>query len=100
MSKTKLATILSITCSALAGCSTIPRPDTDLCSVNAGAEYQRCYNLKRDYTNEGVRKPDAQPVFKPAHTIADLDKNFCTDPQGMANLLIYIQELRKAFDAQ
>lgn len=81
-----------------AGCGSIKRPNTDICVVNEPGGYQICYNLYRDYNSNGQRKPDAKPFYKPAKTVSDLNKNICTDPQGFANLLIYISQLREALD--
>lgn len=86
---------LWIICSIFSGCG-IPRPDSDLCVVNAPGQYQICYNLKRDYDSKGRRKPDAKPFFKPAHTIEDLNKNISMDPDSFARLKAYVNKLKSA----
>lgn len=79
----------------LVGCD-VPRPNTDLCGVNAQKLERRCYNLKTDYDRDGNRKPNAKPKIKPARDVYDLDRNFCTDPDGFAELKAYIKKLREA----
>ena len=78
------------------GCVTVQRPDTDLCVVNAGAGHLKCYNMKKDFDDQGNRKPDAAATFKPAKTVDDLNKFVCTDLQGFENLKIYLNELKAA----
>lgn len=92
------ALILHLTAYSLVfGCS-IQRPDTDLCVVNAPDRHQKCYNLKKDYNDDGKLNPSAKPTFKPAVTVEDLNKNICTDPDGFANLKTYVKELRHAYE--
>jgi hypothetical protein len=79
----------------LSGCGSVERPDTDMCVVNVPGEYLYCYNLKRDYTDEGVRKKEALPTYRPLKVLNDVNKYTCTDPQGMGNLKVYIKELKK-----
>lgn len=91
MQLTKLLMISSL----LTGCvTTVERPDADFCIVNAPAGHQKCYNMKRDYGSDGKLKPGAVATFKPAKSIEDLNKNACTDPDGLANLKIYQRALR------
>lgn len=89
---------LLIGCNILTSCATVPRPDTDLCVVNAEGPYQMCFNMKSDYKSDGKLKPDAKPKYKPALTVMDLNKNICTDPDGFANLRAYITKLRKVLN--
>lgn len=87
-----LSTVIILFASA---CS-VPRPNTDLCGVNAAKHERRCYNLRDDYDENGNRKPDAKPKIKPARDVQDLDRNICTDPDGFAELKAYIKKLREA----
>jgi hypothetical protein len=75
----------------------IPRPDTDLCVVNVGGGHQKCYNLKKDYDDEGNRDPSAKPTYKPVTKIEDLDKLICTDADGFASLKAYINSVKEEF---
>lgn len=93
--KLLMAFEVGIVCTLSSGCG-VPRPDTDLCVVNAEAGHQTCFNLLKDYDSKGQFKPGTKPHFKPAATVADLNKNICTDPDGWANLKIYIKQLRGA----
>lgn len=79
------------------GCG-IQRPDTDICIVNAPNKVRKCYNMRKDYTNEGKIKADAKPFYKPANTVDDLNKVLTVDNDhnGIENLKIYINELRQA----
>ena len=79
------------------GCANIPKPDTNLCIVNALAHNQKCYNLLRDYDDDGRLFATAKPLYKPANTIEDLNKNACTDPDGLANLKAFIKLLREEY---
>lgn len=81
-------------------CSTVKRPDTDLCIVNAPVEHMKCYNLLRDYNDAGERDPLAKPSYREAKSVSDLNKYTCTDVPGLAHLKIYIQELRDALDKE
>lgn len=79
----------------LAACRSLPqRPDTDICVNNPQLEHKKCYNLRRDYDEEGQLKPGAVPSFKPLLSLADVEKDISTDPDGWANLKAYIRQLR------
>lgn len=80
----------------LSACS-VPRPNTDICIANAPANHLICYNLKKDYDNDGNRNPNAKPSYKPLTTVEDINKFACTDPDGLAELKIYLQDLRERF---
>lgn len=80
----------------IAGCGSIDRPDTDLCVVNDPGHHLICYNLKRDYDKNGSLKPGAVPMIKPIESIADLNKDVCTDPSGFEHLKTYVQEMKDA----
>lgn len=70
------------------------RPDSNLCFVNAPLEHCKGWNLSRDYDDDGNRKPDAKPFYRPAKTVQDLNKNACMDEESYVNLVIYLRELR------
>lgn len=80
----------------LVACS-VPRPDTDICIANAPEKHLKCYNLKKDYDNNGERDPNAKPTYKPFAQIEDVNKFALTDPDGLANLKIYLQDLRARY---
>lgn len=87
------------------GCATVERPDTDMCVVNVPGEHAKCYNLKRDYNDDGSRNPSAIPTYRPIDrtkklSLDDLNKNTCVDPDGLANLKSYIRELRDAYERE
>lgn len=89
----KLLTICSITFS---GCG-VDRPDTDLCVFNTAQLYKYCYNLKKDYDGNGVRKKTAVPKtvrYKDAQSMMiAMDKTVGTDPAGFGNLKVFVREL-------
>lgn len=81
------------------GCG-IAKPNTNLCIVNARGETRKCYNLHDDYDDEGRLKAGAKPKYFETKTVMDLDKNACTDPDGLAELKAYIKKLRVAFEEE
>lgn len=89
----KLWTISNIL--LLAGCASIERPDTDLCIINSPFQKVSCYNLKRDYDEEGGIKPEAKPKVFSITGLQDINKFICTDSDGFANLKSYIKELKQ-----
>lgn len=79
------------------GCG-IERPDTELCIVNAPGLVEKCYNLKEDYDDTGHLKLDATPLYRELHSVQDLNKHLCVDPEGTVNLKAFIKELREAYE--
>lgn len=78
-----------------AGCAGVERPDTDICIANAPAKHLKCYNMKRDYNDDGRLKKDAKPFFKPFSKIEDVNKFMLTDPEkGIPNLKAFINDMR------
>lgn len=82
---------------ALTACNEVKRPDTDLCVLNtfASPPHGTCFNLLRDYNDDGTRKRNAQPTIKIVNTIADINKVIYTDPQGWANFKAYVNQLKE-----
>lgn len=78
------------------GCAGIPRPDSDLCVINAPASHLICYNLKRDYTDNGVLKPDAKPHYKSVATLNDVNKHIIMDVDSFTKLKAYIKKVKAA----
>lgn len=93
-------TMLSAACSLLLASCGIPRPDTTLCVVNGPAKHRKCYNVARDYNEDGSLKAGAKATFLPAASVGDLNKNICTDPDGWANFKAYVKKLREAYEHQ
>lgn len=89
----KLWTIFSIL--IISGCSSLERPDTNLCIINAPLNQMKCYNLKEDYDERGVITFEALPSIIPIEGVEDINKFICTDPNSFANLKAYIKALRK-----
>jgi hypothetical protein len=77
----------------------VPKPDADVCVVNVPALHQKCYNIARDYDDNGYIKKDAKPMFKQykdeAEMLAGLNKNIATTPDGWAAIKAYLKSLRE-----
>lgn len=81
-------------------CSSIPRPDSNIGIINAGAGTISGYNLKNDYDSNGQLLPAAKPWIRTISTLQDLDKNACVDPQSLANLKAYVQDLKDYYEGE
>lgn len=68
-----------VACSILAGCGGVDRPHILDCIVNAKAKNRKCYQLDKDYNDDGSLKAGAVPVYRPNATLDDLDKVFTVD---------------------
>ncbi len=75
----------------LAGCG-VPRPDTELCIVNLPAKHLTCYNMSRDYGQDGQLLPGVRAHFMP---IPSLNKYLVIDPTSLGHLKAYLQILRE-----
>ena len=94
MSSTKPHAIFWISFSLfVSGCG-VPRPDTDLCVLNAQGQYAYCFNLKEDYDSSGRLKKKATPEIRPIISLHDLDKHVFTDAQGFGNLKAYVNDVK------
>jgi len=54
----------------------------------------KCYNLLRDYDDNGLRKPDALPEFRDLVDLESVNKYICTDPDGFVNLKAWINQIK------
>lgn len=107
MKSTKLLMVLWTVCS-LSGCAAIRAPNTDLCIVNAAADVQpapkrKCYNMAKDYDDQGRLKPGAVPVYRENRSVQDLNKFLVVDSptgteDGQAELKAWVQKLRKHYE--
>jgi hypothetical protein len=108
------ATLLTAFSMLAASCASVPRPNSDHCTVNVPALHQTCWNLSDDYTDDGRLKPGAVPHFKPcpsdkwpcrdpatkykdeAAMLADLNKGTYFDLDSWAEIKAWVKELRDA----
>lgn len=101
MLRTMRLTVFSFT---LACSCAIPRPDTYDCIANAPAENMKCYNMQKDYDENGNLNSGAVPTYFPLKTINDVNKSlvipFDGDGHDIANLKSYIEEMRKEYQNQ
>lgn len=86
-----LLTVFSISCA-------VPRPNTDLCIVNAPLGHMKCYNMKRDYNSDGRLKAGATPTYRQALSIEDVNKYMAIDIDGQTNLKVYLKRLRDEYE--
>lgn len=96
---TRLLTLLWIA-GSLPGCAT-GRPDADVCIVNAPNKTRKCYNLKRDYQDDGHLMPVATPTYRPTPTLDSLNKALVLDSEdgfeeGIARVKGWVKKLREA----
>ncbi len=87
---------MTMLCLSFSSC-TIQRPDTNIYGVNAPGYRLEGYNMKKDYDNDGNRKPDAKKTIKLVSGLSDINKWICTDPEGYENLLTYGKNLREEY---
>ena len=80
------------------GCASIKKPDTDICVLNAPEKHQICYNVKKDFDDDGRIKAGAKPKIKPYAVLEDANKNICTDPEGWENMKAYVKKLREEYE--
>lgn len=94
----QLRTLLSIYSILLvSGCAAGPaRPDTNLYQIIVSSEGNEAfgYNMLRDYDNDGVLRPGAQPTVIPLGDIKDLKGWYCTDEKGFKRLKVYLGNVR------
>ena len=98
-------TILLITLSTFLGCQTNTpppsRPDSLLCVNNVPGLHKKCYNLLKDYDDNGALLPGAIPTViqykTPEEMLEGVNKDVNTPPDGWANIKAYIRALRDAW---
>jgi hypothetical protein len=101
-------TLLLIASSFVTACAGIPAPKTYVCVVNAANDLpvarRKCYNMETDYDADGIRKPEAKPIYRDNPTIKDLNKFMVIDGptgtvDGQAALSAWLQKVRKHYKA-
>lgn len=77
------------------------RPDALICVNNVPALHKKCYNLLKDYDDNGALLPGAVATiiqYKTAdEMLAGVNKDVNTPPDGWANIKAYIRALRDAW---
>lgn len=79
---------------ALAACSHVERPDSLVCGVNAKSMKLRCYNIKTDFTDDGVKKPDAKAQVIAIKSIDDLNAGIYFSPKDFEKIKVWIGDMR------
>lgn len=86
----------------MAGCSSIERPDSNLCGINAVGLRLHCYNLKKDFNNKGQRLKNAKPLvvqFKTEKEMLDfMNKGFMMDVTSFERTNVFVKEVREYCD--
>lgn len=78
------------------GCG-VPRPKGDICIVDARREVLRCYDMEKDYNDDGTLKPGAVQHTKPAINIDSVNKFTVFDPDAWAEVKIYIGKVKERY---
>ena len=85
--------------SLLVACGGIERPDAVSTYISATTLKTTSYNIKKDYDDQGNRKPDAKPVvrrFKSAEELLlSLNVAVCFDVPSQKELHRFLDENRK-----
>jgi hypothetical protein len=76
------------------------RPDVDLCIINAPNKNRKCFNLAKDYQDDGSLKPGAMPVYRATSTIEDLNKSLVLDSStgpedAIARMKAWVRKLQE-----
>ncbi len=91
-------TFLVVCSFAILSCAKISRPDADICVVNAFGKKLTCYNLARDYNDDGLIKPGTPAHFKPAPDIDSVNKHVVMSAADFGKFKAYVKKLREEYD--
>jgi len=90
----KLSLSLVLLTLMLTACASVERPDALICGVNSKAMKLRCYNIKDDFTNDGIRKPDAKAKDIPISSIHNLNGGIYASPSDFEKIKVWLADLR------
>ena len=82
---------------SICSCSQIQRPDADICVVNYATDklpHLTCFNIKRDYNDDGSLKADAKPVKKLIKTPQSLNAGKYISKEDWPAFQVWIQDTR------
>ena len=88
----KLTTLLMMSLS-ISNCASVQRPDALICGINSKSMNLRCYNIKKDFDDSGVRTGH-QPSVQKISSIQQLNGGIYVSPKDFEKLKVYIQDLR------
>jgi hypothetical protein len=81
----------------ITACS-VPRPDADICIVDAPRSRLVCYNLKTDYGPSGGLLHEAKPHFKELDNVG-IDKATLVSATDWPRVKAYILKLKQRCEA-
>jgi hypothetical protein len=86
--------MISLIVFSLVGCTSVQRPDALICGVNSKGMKLRCYNIKSDFSRDGVLKPEAKPQQIKINSIHDLNAGIYMSPSDFELVKIWIGDMR------
>lgn len=96
----RLTILLSISSLALMACHTVERPNSMVYGVNGAAARLEGYNIKSDYDENGIRKPEAELKLRALpEGLRSMNGAICFLPpngedEGTAGVKRWLAELR------
>lgn len=79
---------------SLIGCAGVKRPDANVCGINAVSSNLRCYNILKDYSNDGTLNANAKPTLVPISGLNDLNAGIYFSPIDVEKLKVWIGDMR------
>jgi len=89
----KLTTLWMI-CFITSSCSKVKRPDAYICGINSKSVELRCYNILKDFSDDGTMKPDAKPMIQPISGLDQLNAGVFMFPKEFEKVKVWLQDLR------
>ena len=96
MKLTMLLMIVFLTCE-LIGCAHVERPDADVCGINFASDapaHLTCYNIKNDFSSDGVLLPGAKSHKKPIKSPQSLNAGKYISKEDWPAVQVWIQDMR------
>jgi hypothetical protein len=81
-------------CLSISSCSSVKRPDAYICGINSKSKELRCYNILKDFNDDGSMKPEAKPMIQPLSGLDQLNSSVMMFPKEFEKVKVWLQDLR------
>jgi hypothetical protein len=86
--------ILLLFAANIVGCAAIQRPDAWVCGINGKSKKMLCYNLKKDYDEDGTLKAGAEPLEKKDVSLQSLTGGLYFSSEDTKKIKVWLQDMR------